>query len=955
MNITDKELLAICNLSNLKMEFANIIKGYKTEQKYNEITKKTEEVKIYTNHTIYSLLKKEYDRFKENFPIKKENIAFYQIDDKGKILPEYKNLEQLRKAAPIVMEYFDRYRESGELTGHEGEFLENWEIIYSADLYQIIIDNSYELYKEYFSDILKETGKILSKEEFIESNEIPSRDKIKNTNNIINIVDILKTVFLLGKYQNINLEKIKEGLEKIENLEDITRSNILESLKNGILPEKFRNTSFLFKAILRESDFKVIILKHENGKDFIITINDFNPSDEIAKSLREGKINYDLHILNKFFLSKIKANSSDNYTDIKYTGYGVGAQVALYMNGLNSLKNRTTAKIFTGKEKYTFDEIINFDLENSGVVLQNFEVVCNGFSDIDKEILMSIKKAIKDGMIASSVNMILSFLFPSALALGTIGGIAMIPSMIIPTPLVLIAVLSLSAGLMILTNSKISFIYDNLKNFGVTFQKENYTLVSENFIKSNSIFDLEKENKKYYSINIEDKIFNLPKELVILLCTHNYYLNKSINKLFVYRNASKNLSENRNVTYTIEFDKSDFKSLTKRTLKLKSNDNNMNLALQDITSIVEDTTETISEENYNEVLKIEEISQEINMSNLLTEIGYLQQSMNFNTFSLKKTEIVYMDIVPKVTSKLNEVKYTKSSSFVYFPFIRKDGMLAEEIREEYIGTILRSLYGMKDCKYDTLEHVHEKKSEDSTNNKVHIHSAGNYINLSNSRTCSDIMSIGYRNRILKFGLGKISDEHVVAVKLKLSDNIDFLEKFYEIKEDKNNPNRGTVLIGILNDEKSDYAKDKIGFIYNSEDRLYGCILEEKLYFTEQSSLEEISTTGVCDGATLSCSGGTTTSSLKVTSQNLEETNGKLLATEGDCIMNSNISPFGDCKLCGDKDKACIKHWSLGKWEGISIGQEIDGKKILINTSKLECKSMKGIISIVNSNTPGKDN
>ena len=155
MNITDKELLAICNLSNLKMEFANIIKGYKTEQKYNEITKKTEEVKIYTNHTIYSLLKKEYDRFKENFPIKKENIAFYQIDDKGKILPEYKNLEQLRKAAPIVMEYFDRYRESGELTGHEGEFLENWEIIYSADLYQIIIDNSYQLYSIFYDNTKK--------------------------------------------------------------------------------------------------------------------------------------------------------------------------------------------------------------------------------------------------------------------------------------------------------------------------------------------------------------------------------------------------------------------------------------------------------------------------------------------------------------------------------------------------------------------------------------------------------------------------------------------------------------------------------------------------------------------------------------------------------------------------------------------------------------------------------
>lgn len=50
MEITDKELLAICNLSNLKMEFANIVKSIKTEG----------EKKIYTNHTIYSLLDKEY-------------------------------------------------------------------------------------------------------------------------------------------------------------------------------------------------------------------------------------------------------------------------------------------------------------------------------------------------------------------------------------------------------------------------------------------------------------------------------------------------------------------------------------------------------------------------------------------------------------------------------------------------------------------------------------------------------------------------------------------------------------------------------------------------------------------------------------------------------------------------------------------------------------------------------
>ena len=45
--VTDKELLAICNLSNLKMEFADVAKT--RDQQTNEIL---------SNHTIYSLLEK---------------------------------------------------------------------------------------------------------------------------------------------------------------------------------------------------------------------------------------------------------------------------------------------------------------------------------------------------------------------------------------------------------------------------------------------------------------------------------------------------------------------------------------------------------------------------------------------------------------------------------------------------------------------------------------------------------------------------------------------------------------------------------------------------------------------------------------------------------------------------------------------------------------------------------
>ena len=51
-NISDKELLAICNLSNLKMEFADLV---------NKSGKKDidDNVENYTNHTIYSLIENE--------------------------------------------------------------------------------------------------------------------------------------------------------------------------------------------------------------------------------------------------------------------------------------------------------------------------------------------------------------------------------------------------------------------------------------------------------------------------------------------------------------------------------------------------------------------------------------------------------------------------------------------------------------------------------------------------------------------------------------------------------------------------------------------------------------------------------------------------------------------------------------------------------------------------------
>lgn len=150
--ITDKELLAICNLSNLRMEFAKI--KYKETDTENEI-----------NHTIYSLLEKECNglkireewekRWREENPLKtdpdeskrdyiakeytkkfteersdrfgsedEEYGSFYSVGDDKRKTYEYFKKEDLQKAAPIIMEYFDRYNLSSDKENHERNFLE---------------------------------------------------------------------------------------------------------------------------------------------------------------------------------------------------------------------------------------------------------------------------------------------------------------------------------------------------------------------------------------------------------------------------------------------------------------------------------------------------------------------------------------------------------------------------------------------------------------------------------------------------------------------------------------------------------------------------------------------------------------------------------------------------------------------------------------------------------------
>lgn len=103
---------------------------------------------------------------------------------------------------------------------------------------------------------------------------------------------------------------------------------------------------------------------------------------------------------------------------------------------------------------------------------------------------------------------------------------------------------------------------------------------------------------------------------------------------------------------------------------------------------------------------------------------------------------------------------------------------------------------------------------------------------------------------------------------------------------------------------------------------------------------------ITDTTQLKCDKGTGPTPITVTSQSFMSIEGKLQATEEDKQPNTNIKPFGQCKLKPTTGGflPCIP--APIKWQDTSVF-EIDGKKELLDNSTCQC-SVGGKISIVKS-------
>ena len=298
--ITDKELLAICNLSNLKMEFANLT--------YEETESKTG-YKIVRNHTISSLFEKEKEAILNKKNTKKDRGFFKELGENEtedtindeKII--YLDIIDLKKSAGIVYEYYEK----------NNPFTTEWEILYAGDSYKVITDyfdiinkSIIEENNDYKMDYVFEIKNSETlKEEELEVSVIKQKNnfQVYVGNRTLDDISLKNSIIEFAKEHINSIKEIKIKYPTREEVEEIKKHNSRVDLSvkilNGIfllLPLVIEEFKFI-KSSLRGQDKirlknikKIYLLQKQNlganlknffdGKQFTKEMKDILKKDE---------------------------------------------------------------------------------------------------------------------------------------------------------------------------------------------------------------------------------------------------------------------------------------------------------------------------------------------------------------------------------------------------------------------------------------------------------------------------------------------------------------------------------------------------------------------------------------------------------------------------------------------------------------------------------------------------
>lgn len=706
--ITDRELLAICNLSNLKMEFADIVD--KREKDTGEIL---------SNHIIYSLLEKEYrgikireeweKKWREENPLKleideskRETTAkkytekfleeranrfsnenedygsFYSIGDDKRKTYEYLKKEDLQKSAPIIMEYFDRYNLAVDKKSHEGKFLEEWEVIYGGDFYQILLDYAFKTHQEYS----KESEKCKDIEEYIEKKKIPSRKDLLNKEERIEFLNIIwdfTTALAGGNLGVVNDVKMTiesgegtgliKGTYEMLSQEKLGENIIADNQKKEI--ETFKRKKTLeFKGVIefKVIDFRIVILRKKGTNKYVVSF--YNSKDNIIiESLEKGALNLDLVLVNEVIENEIRKYSKNENIEIIYTGYEYGSLMAfsshamfktLFNENLDSTKIKTFSKVFVGEKKgllnkigllgsnknLDFEKIINFDIKKLAYINPGSVTYSENVADSLKNVISTSLVNIAGTKGVSLVAIFLTAQSSAAIFPAIIGSLS---------PIVFLGVFM---GYFIRSEKyryKMKNVKKRMLKQKILMNKGDYIIVNKEFNSYSSVFGINKIIKEKISTkrsaykNNKKKVDNEPaviekeeeiglkKDLKLYPITLDTFGEK--NKIIVnvpkevaialcfvdyYKRISPHLEAN-----TIEF----FKEDSKYRLKLDSSNNFLS---------IEEIWEGKQQGQVYKILKNPKFELENLFDYVLSLMAKIQDKYDFENKIFENSEFIYM-------------------------------------------------------------------------------------------------------------------------------------------------------------------------------------------------------------------------------------------------------------------------------------------------------------------------
>ena len=989
MLITDKELLTICNLSNLKMEFANLEKD-SAERSENENQKNN------TNHTIYSLIKKEIEKMQERIQLELNGIPLDKNIDYGSFIQYTGNVESkenelekeypyaskrmLIEEAPIIMEYFDSYCESNYQSRNEGAFLNQWEILYAGDNISLVIYTLNYLY-EAINESLEETLIECKKSQEISVNSysdknftILDKKKLEKEHKNIN-----------SKNYRIELEGKRRNQEILEYIIDILDNPVTGTLIDMTVSKAL--SKILFLSIFWEKideklgSFIGNILKNNNPElnkkygefftDILSTIQVFDKETELdlvkenlIKKVTENKErlqkislikNFDLSDESIHFCVTKKENTiviairdDKNLTINEELNKGVVPKYLFYLEPLYK-------KV---KKDYPTSEIIFTGTGNAGKISMLCSIYLGGISKgFFREKPTNLKSIIdfteKDlSQISENLEYYNNheFVFKVFIDTGEKVVAYMIPKLI---PLLISIIRDRQNLSMILSFILISKLEILLGLLAIIVYISN---LLENINRTKGIFKELEKYKIIKNLNLSSLGINYSSEKILGEINDKAF---DSNTFYEYK-FTDNISYKVNLfsllvilvikyCYDYTFNHIDHKNNEIVFIKEKGGGNYSRICELRI-SIEEGKYKKILTSEY--IISRKESKEDFEIWNLAYELSqlifyfYIFQSefKKYNQESSSKIKYYYFEknvinnskiIDFKVSKQENKVEKDGEIESLFAPYLDSSTgeIMLNKISEEYKASFIRSCFNLNE---DYNEKNISERIEDEDYDLILF---GISTSLDKETLNESLFKI-MEDRGKKIAL----PEHYESVMKEFKENLKLIEKYYVIEEDKYSKNRAELNLGIFNEMKS-YAPERMGFAYSSLDKIRVGLTRVPLYFLDKVDVSSIKTTKVCSGAILECNCGTAPKELVVTSQGNYTADGRLIATKEDKQRLLNIGDFGSCK-CKD-NKPCKYFISLKEWNEVSPNNRLNGKNILLSSSTISC-NIGGVIEIKDS-------